>query len=454
MRARRCALVCASLASMGTVGTAAFVLGAPGSALADSGNRFSLTAQGDAMYFEVDYPDIPASPNNSAGSLTAESELDSTGNSSAFAGAPYFGKTVQTLPGTVNGIPGGFGLGGLQVPFSTLPGYVTTRYPSIPKAEDAQAHYRVLAASKELSSSASGTNGAPAGIPAPNQQQTATASTRADPDGSTVSEAVGSVSGLVSGPLELGNSTAQATITTGKDGKSTITSRSFGRFSVSGQEFGFDQKGVRYLGRTSDPKDALAQANTALKNANIQLDIAPVETAVNQVSGATSYLIGGLRLTTVQSIPGQAAATLVYVLGRAQVSAVNLPLGVSVARGTAPAAKAGATTLGAVPAGAGPAAAPSAPTVGAVAPAVAPGAALPAVTDASMTDPNASPATAAEPAAGETLPRTPAFVAAASVLGGDSQWLYLILVLTGAVVFGGQQLFSRIAVRVAGGCSR
>src|SRR5882672_1116337 len=105
-----------ALMSVSAVGSVALVT-LPGTARADVPGRFALSAQGDAMYFEVDSDSIPASPNNTASSLIASADL-SNSNSTAFASTPYYGSTVQNLPGTANGIPPGFGLAGVAFPFT------------------------------------------------------------------------------------------------------------------------------------------------------------------------------------------------------------------------------------------------------------------------------------------------------------------------------------------------
>jgi hypothetical protein len=450
MRAPRWAV---ALTVAGAAGTGAFVVGTPGHALAGD-NRYSLSAQGDSMFFQLDGDDIPASPKNEAGSLTARSDLDSAGNSTAFAGAPYYGKTAQTLPGTINGVPNQFGAGQLQIPFSQFPGYVTSSYPSQTKAADQQGYYQVAAESEQTSSTASGSNGAPSSVPAPNQQQLANAVSKETADGSTVAQAEGNAAGFVYQTFELGNSDARASIVD-KGGKPQITSSVFGRFSVNGQQFGFDKSGFRYLGQSASQKDAVQQANDTLKAAGMQIDVAPESTETDPVSGATTYTIGGLKLTTTQKSPSGNEYTVGYILGRARVSSVNVPLGTAVAGasdtskgatlgGVAPAGSmgsagtaasaAGNAGLGAVDAGSG------AVDTGAVD--TAAGAADTAV---------AAPAPQAVAPAAPVMPRTLGFVPAVEArnpAAGSSDGLYLMLVIAGLGVLAAQQLFSRFGVRM------
>jgi len=316
-------------------GTVAFVVLPVGTARADVPSRFAVTAQGDAMYYEVDSPNIPASPNNTASSLIASATLSNTDQTS-FASTPYYGSTVQNLPGTANGVPPGFGLPpSVSFPFTRLPGYVQSRCPTTPDVADDQGYGRVAAKCSDKTAEAHGTQGAPSTIPAPNQQETADAVTRIADNGTAIAEASGSASGFVSGPLEVGNSFAKAIISAPANGAPKIDSSTFGRFSISGQQFGFDKNGFTYLGQETSQKDALASANTALAAAGIQLDIAPVETTKDPATGQTRYTIGGLRVTQAQKGAGESPLTAVFILGRATVSGVNVDFGSALASGTA-----------------------------------------------------------------------------------------------------------------------
>lgn len=384
MRARRGVLALMSVTALGAVSMVAL----PHVARADDG-RFALSAQGDAQYYEVDSDSIPASPNNSASSLVAHSELTNSAGT-AFASDPYYGSTVQNFPGTANGVPGGFGFPGVGFPFTRLPGYVQARCPTEPSAKDDQGYGHVSAACSDSSSEAHGTQGAPGSIPAPNQQETADAITKVS-NGVTTADASGTASGFVSGPLEVGNSTAHAVITEALNGTPKIDSTTFGRFSVGGQQFGFDKSGFTYLGQSMSQKEALDNANQALTAAGLKLEVAPVETTRDAATGQTTYTIGGLKVTQV--IPAASPFTVRFILGRASVSGVNQAFGAILkpsagttsSATTTPATTTSATStsgtrvLGSVSSAplssavaAAPAAAIAAPAAAAVAPASAP----------------------------------------------------------------------------------
>ncbi|HUR75643.1 MAG TPA: hypothetical protein VMZ00_15285 [Sporichthya sp.] len=444
MRARRWAL---ALTAFGTVGASAMVVGLPNSASADD-NRYNVSARGDAFYFEVNGDDIPVSPQNDAGSLTASAETTNAGGSKGFAGMPYWGNSVQYAPGTVNGVPNQFGLGQVQIPFAVLPGYVESSSYENPSAEQDFGYGRVKSTSTETAATSSAQYGAPPTVPSPNQQQTANASTESKGNAVTA-VASGSSSGFVSGPLEVGNSTALASITQSVGKPAKIESKSFGRFSVNGQEFGFDQNGFRYAGQAKDSKEAIAQANTALKNAGIQIDLAPVITEKDE-SGKTFYTIGGLLISSTQATPSGGHFTVTYILGRAKVGAVVATLGLSSAGSST---SAGVDNSGDVSTDTtDPGTAASGLAAAALSPDLAAEAAGVPANVATITDSGAVTPVSGGTAelTGQQLPRRLGFVPVAGQSGNNSEWLYAMLLLAGAVVLGGHFLFSRFAVAAKG----
>jgi hypothetical protein len=333
----------AALTATGLTGATLVVLSAGAAAASD--NRYSLFAQGDSQYYQVDGADIPVSRYNTAGSLTAEAQTDSTGTTTSFAGAPYYGKTAETAPGIINAVPNGFGYPHPLLPFAQMPGFVTATYPTTQKADDAQFYYKVHADAAEDGASASGSNGAPDGIPAPNQQQVATAAVKTLADGKTITTAYGSASGFIQGPLEVGNSVAKAAISDAGD-KPKIESSVFGQFSIGGQAFGYNKNGFTYLGQSQDKKAALESANSALKAAGMELDVAPETTSTDPASGITTYTLGGLKVVSTFTTPnGQ--DTFGYILGRVQVASVNAPTNFRVASSVS---KTAATLGGVAPA--------------------------------------------------------------------------------------------------------
>jgi hypothetical protein len=367
----------------------------------------------------VNGEDIPGSPRNDAGSLTAAAETSNAGGSTGFAGMPYWGNTVQTLPGTINGVPNQFGAGQVQLPFAVLPGYVASSSDGTPDAEQDFGYGRVRSASRPTtaeSSASYGTDGAP------NRQQDATASTVTE-DGAVSAVASGSSAGFVSGPLEVAHSTAQASITQTVGQRPRIEATAFGRFTVAGQEFGFDRDGFRYLGQAMSGADALAQANTVLKAAGMQIDLAPTRTAKD--GDRTSYTIGGLQVTTTGG-----GYSVTYILGRAEVRAALAELAVP-------------SDLPAV-------GLPDVPAVPPVPPAAQ---AVTAAAEAPSADPDTTMELALPPVVGDvtltqvqtSAPRTLGYTPIAGRTGEGSQWLFAMLILAGLGVLGGHVLFGRFA---------
>ncbi|WP_020629229.1 hypothetical protein [Sporichthya polymorpha] len=425
------------------------IVGLSGTASAED-TRFNLEARGDAFYFEVNGDEIPVSPNNDAGSLTASARTTNSGGSDGFAGMPYWGSTAQHAPGTVNGVPNQFGLGQVQLPFAVLPGYVSTSSSGTPEAEEDFGYGRIKSVSTPTSATSSASYGAPATIPAPNQQQTANAATESK--GTSVSAvASGSSAGFVTGPLEVGNSTALASITQTVGKPAKIESKTFGRFAVNGQEFGFDQNGFRYLGQGMSSKDALGQANSALKNAGIQIDLAPVVTS-KDATGKTIYSIGGLMVTATQASPtGAGTFTVKYILGRAKVGASVATLGYGTTNNSPSAGNVGGNVDGAsADAGAGSDVTDNVSGLDAagLSPELATEAAGTPATVATITEGGTLapvPSDIVGTASGEELPRTLGFVPVAGQTGEHSEWLYAMLLVAGAALVGSHFLFTRFA---------
>ncbi|WP_245541744.1 hypothetical protein [Sporichthya polymorpha] len=446
-RAPRWALALTALGTLGAVGASAAVIALPGSASAED-TRYNLEARGDAFYFEVNGDEIPASPKNDAGSLTASAQTTNSGGSQGFAGMPYWGNTVQTLPGTANGIPNQFGAGQVQIPFAVLPGYVQTASNATQEASEDFGYGRIKSTSTDTASSASAAYGAPPNVPAPNQQQSANASTEAKGN-SVTAVASGSSAGFVSGPLEVGNSTALASITQAVSGAPKIEAKTFGRFSVNGQDFGFDQNGFRYLGQGQDSKQAIAQANDVLKNAGIKLELAPVLTDKDE-TGKTTYTIGGLMVTTTQASPtGAGNFEITYILGRAKVGASFAKLGYAASAGTTSAGTSDSSAGSA--SGSGTNSTTDAAAVDTALPAVAglpddlaaQAAEVPS-TLALVTDTGVQTLPGAAPVSGDVV-RSLGFSVKPGQTGDGSEWLYAMLVLAGITVLGGHFMFTRLA---------
>ena len=200
-------LLAAVAAVAGTAAASLLVFGFLAAGAATSDNRYSLFAQGDSQYYQVDRAGNPC-------------VTDERGRGADCAGADRQHRPDQrvrrrallrqdreTAPGTVNAVPNQFGDPNPVVPFAQFPGYVTASMPSLPKADDSNYYYKVHAEAADDGAKASGSNGAPDSIPAPNRQQVATAEVKQLADGSTLTTAEGSAAGFIEGPLEVGTPT-------------------------------------------------------------------------------------------------------------------------------------------------------------------------------------------------------------------------------------------------------
>jgi hypothetical protein len=317
-----------ALFCLATVAAGTTALATPAAAAAQPPPaRWQATAQGDSQYYQLTGKGIPLSPDNSAGSLTSHGFADDSGSATAFAGAPYFGNAAQHAPGTINGAANVNGFGQFQFPFTRLPQYIELAGPGQHAQEDG-GYYRLAATTGTNSAEAHADRGAPAGIPAPNRQETSHAAVQRAADGTVLSEAGGSAAGFVMGDLEVGESVVTATVTDrASDQTAQIQGHSSGWFTIGGQKFGFDSdKGFSYAGQEMSQQQALGQANDALKAIGVKLDILTGTSTVDAVSGITDYVIGGLRMTTTQNVPTLGDVTFVYVLGRAEIITVNRAL--------------------------------------------------------------------------------------------------------------------------------
>ncbi|MCW2585277.1 MAG: hypothetical protein JWN55_793 [Frankiales bacterium] len=398
-------------------------------------NRFSLSAAADGMLFEIQNSKIPANIVVAAAPVSSFASVDSAGSSRAFAGLPYFGPSVQTLPATVNGLSGG-----LTPPLPPLPGYVESRFPGDPDVREAQGPYVISARSTETTSSAHAGAGASPDAADPSQQAYSTSEVKALPDGSVVSSASAGATGLRLGPLTiLDVSAAEKIIETG-DGKPTIQSRTdLGSIKVAGFTIGIDQDGFNLLGAPIDVPAAAAfkAVNAALAAANMEIAYIPRKVVKDAATDVTTVTSGSLRVTTVQDVPIQGPTRVVYTYARVAVSSSSVAFGEepTVSVPELPAVEPPVVENSGV-------AAPPPLAVG-VDVGAAPPALAPVSNDVPLTAGSDAPAVAAPP--GQVL-RLGGVQSSAP--RGDGTLVYLALVLGGAGIFVGQQSFSRFGVRL------
>ena len=432
-------------------------------ALADS--RYSLSAQADAMFFEADYGAAPASPVNQAGSLTAHVDLDSNGNSAGFAGNPYYGATVTTLPGTYNGlvlgiVPVPLPVSPPKLPITQTPGYVSTRYPVQPTASSDQGPFVVHAKSDDSSSAADGTTGAPDPVPAPNQQQSVNAKVSVTGAGQAISTATATVEGITEGPVQIIKAVSSLTVTQDPDGTPKIAQSLSGSLSVAGVGLTYDNSGFKLANSALPVEATLDKVNTALAQAHFQIEALPAEKRTDPNSGRTSIVLGGLRVSTTNQVPGSPAApaspaTFVFEFARVAVNTVDVKaagdggsgvdLGTGFSSGgtdSSTGSAGGAAGGSASSAGSGTASAP-----GLDAGSLSPGSSG-AGADSAPPVVSGSGSTGSSSGGGGQPVRTLGALSS-DATGHDNQLFYLVLVVGGLLALGAQQLFSRFAIRLA-----
>jgi hypothetical protein len=398
-------------------------------------NRFSLTAEGNGMFFEYRGQAAPATDNVSASPWAAFATVNSQGLSRAFAGMPYMGSFLQTLPSTVNGLSGG-----ATPPLPPLPGYTESKYPANPEGHESQGPYAIKATSDQYVSDASATSGFSPDAASPRQQIFASAHSEALGDGTVTSTATAGVEGLTMGPLSILRFGNSESVTEHGDGRPVFTSnQDLGTFEVAGVKVGVTQKGFTFGSQTTNlpASEALKTVNAVLAKAGMEIAYIPRAVHKDPVSGITNVLSGALRVKVFQDAPAEGPTTLTYVFGRASVSTsdvkddfgdgIGLPIDLPAPSGA--------------PAGAGAVVdTPAAPAIDSSG--LTPG-------DATATAPDLAPVTAdggdtqAPQASALGLVRT-----AGSPARGSSSLFYLVLVVAAAGVMIGQQLFSRFGIRL------
>jgi hypothetical protein len=427
------------LAAAAVPATAADTAGDTTADTATNPNRFSLTAEGNGMFFEYRGQAAPATDNVSASPWASFAAVDSQGLSRAFAGLPYFGAFLQTLPGTVNGLSGG-----ATPPLPPLPGFTESKYPANPEGHESQGPYSIKATSDQFSSAASATSGLSPDNANPRQQIYSTAKTVAAGDGTVTSTATAGVEALTMGPLTILRFGNSESVTESGDGKPVFTtSQDLGTFEVAGVKVGVTQKGFTVGGTTSNvpANEALSTVNQVLANAGMEIAYIPRTVSKDAVSGVTSVLSGALRVKVFQDAPAEGPTTLTYVFGRATVSSsdvkdefsggLDLPVDLP--------------------------AAPEVPAVPADAGGVVSTPVTPVLDSTGLAPAGADPGSALAPTTADLPPQSAPVQAtglglvpaAASPLRGTSSSLfYLTLVLASAGVLVGQQLFSRFGIKL------
>jgi hypothetical protein len=420
-------------------------------------NRYSLSAEGDGMYFTLYDGSLPATPNVDFSPYSAMSSVNSQGNSSGFAGLPYLGKTAETLPGTVNGLAGGN-----FPPLPPFPGYVATTYPGHKSESQSQGPYLVSSDSEQYSSKATAGSGVSADNGSGHQQVFSTSDVVAANDGTTVAHATAGVDGLSFGPIDALNISSDLTLSSDGKGAPKVTDKeNLGSFTALGFKIGITGDGFTVLGANLPlpTKTILDNVNKALGAQGLQIQVLPSTTTTDTITGATTVTSSSVKITNARVVQTQGPTLVTYTFARSVVSSVNVASAssgdssggtIDSGTGTGTTDTGGSTgavgtTGGDTSGGSGVALNPG--TVGAVPP-VAADPVTPPVIDTGSTGSLSSGSTGSTGGATSVTPRTLGFLPATAPKGTETRSLYLVLVLAGAGVLGGQQLFRFIGVRL------
>jgi len=396
-------------------------------------NRYSLTADGDGMTVDVYEPSLPATDRIGSSAYSAHAQANSQGNSSSFAGLPYLGAFLETLPGTVNGLSGG-----ATPPIPPFPGYVVSRYPTPLSAKQSQGPYLITADSDATSSHSLSGFGLSGSAASTEQQVFSTASVSANPDGSTSSVSTAGVRALQLGPLRILTIASKGSIEDPGTGAApkVLSTTDLGTIEVLGFKLGVDQDGFHVLGApvALPYKDVLDKVNAALAQSGMEITVLPSSRVTDKVSGVLTVASAALRVTWAGDVPAQGPTKVIYTFGRATVGSVDagtglvdLPVDLPVVDGGAPVTDA--------PADGGVATAPLLPVDGAPAPADMP---------APMVD---VPSTGGDGSA-QAAPKTLGLVPTSAPTSSSTSSTYLVLALASLVVVCGQQLFSRFGIHL------
>jgi hypothetical protein len=269
-----------------------------------------MTSAANTVSLEVDVANVPLvapqllffSPG------TAQSQLDSFGGSTAYAGAPFVGQTLEGVGGLVSGL----GTGVFPPIPKSLPGYVQTSNPSNHTANDSQGPYTLNADSEANSSTATAGIAASSGQPAL-ISSTATATSKIDTNTGALTDTATSITQpfAIGGLLQVG--TIQATASMGVDPSGHLNQASsldLVSMTIAGIPIGLTQNGLQVLGSTL-LTPSLAALNTLLSSAGISLALLPVTRTAKSITSE------GLQITLTKNLAVEGATAVIITIGQA-----------------------------------------------------------------------------------------------------------------------------------------
>jgi hypothetical protein len=311
---RRAAVCLAGLAAV----LAAGVIGDPAAhAALDPGSQYKASARADAMAIEYLNTAAPVFAENAiiyGTPATAISALDSVGQSTALAAAPYPGDVMIGMPDNFKGVVAGFG--GPADIFPTYPFAVTSSHPIKPDSVQDQSGNRLVAHSEQHASRSDARSGLITGdVLAALQAQASSAVSVDDTTGKLLAEADSRLDAFkLTDKLQIGKSTAHAKITR-EAGQAVVKESSFtiGSITVNGTSISYSDKGFQAGDQSPPSEKPPAGFFDALKSAGITIEFLPAAGTDTSIESA------GLRISQVQKM-GPATQRISFTIGHVSAS--------------------------------------------------------------------------------------------------------------------------------------
>lgn len=271
---------------------------------------YRVTSHGDAVQFTFVDEGAPVFPGGevfASSPATAAAFVDSTGQSSAFASAPYPGQTWISLPGTYNGVrpPGS-----PEAP--PYPWFVSSNHPGTPEATVEQGPIALAARSAADNSSADARSGAVTSAPATIAAATAKSAVAIDQATTAITTvAAVTVDGFALAPdVSFGHLAGHARLTsTGGGAPARESGFEVASFTVGAQTVAFTEKGFVVGGAPAQPVDP-APVNTITSPAGAKVTYLPA------VETPTSIESAGFSVSFAQTVPNQGVVGITMTFGR------------------------------------------------------------------------------------------------------------------------------------------
>jgi hypothetical protein len=285
--------------------------------------EFTMTARADTFAFQFTETGTPAAPGGEvfdASPSTAQALLDSVGRSEGFAAAPTPGPFFATLPSNGNGV-----VAGLGVPFAfpDYPFYANSSHPVKPSTETTVGPFHTKAESDQQHSTGAASSGGPAAEDGAFMSSRAVATVRVDPgSGVRSAEAASRFDGFTTGPLALGQSLANASLTqTPGQAPAKASSFTVASFTIAGVQVALTDKGFK-VGDQAPPTADLATLMGVLGQAGITVEFIPARETPTSIDSA------GMRITRAGQDPNGTQHRISLVIGRvgASIQASSTPV--------------------------------------------------------------------------------------------------------------------------------